>query len=405
MGLIKKHVLPKESKEIPHNTFGIIDFLAPNWLRALADILPFFILIYALVNYWYSFRVNLVGENRLDQLQITGFVVYAAIFLVLKNVYLNASKLIDELWQRKIFPEDSKTNLIEFSTKLEVLANHKLLQAVFSLSILLTPLIGIIYSCAEQNATGMGLLFCNYQKGWVRSSKSILEFIIVACLVLMVWRVFVIAWGIQKLGSSFDLRPNWYHPDKSGGLLPVGITCFWIAAVLGIPGIYLGAWQIICLESGTLLCNNIPRLATRMLYFQEYLFFIIVASLISFIWPLWTIHKVMVKKRATLHHGELNTIGQKINEISQQLILNTRRISIPAQVNAADEAKDKIEESGKLQEKLGILQKIYLDLEQLPVWPFNKNIVLQVISTQGIPILGLTGIGSKILEFLRLLIT
>lgn len=53
--------------------------------------------------------------------------------------------------------------------------------------------------------------------------------------------------------------------------------------------------------------------------------------------------------------------------------------------------------------KLDALQKIYLDLANLPVWPFNKDTVIQIISTQGIPLLGLTGIGSNVLDFFSIL--
>jgi len=63
-----------------------------------------------------------------------------------------------------------------------------------------------------------------------------------------------------------------------------------------------------------------------------------------------------------------------------------------------------LEENATLQKELDALQKIYLDLEQLPVWPFNKNTLVQLITAQGIPLLGLTGIGSKTLDFINIFI-
>jgi len=135
------------------------------------------------------------------------------------------------------------------------------------------------------------------------------------------------AWGIRKIGSEFDLIPNWHHPDKSGGFLPIGTTSFWIASILAVPAIYLGTWQILCTGQGISVCTNILRLESRMLYFRELLLVLLIASLISFVWPLWTTHRVMVKKRNKLQQDELRVIGQKINDVSQQIINNVNNIS------------------------------------------------------------------------------
>ena len=222
-------------------------------------------------------------------------------------------------------------------------------------------------------------------------------------MILMVWRMFVIAWGIRELGKNFNIAPNWYHPDKSGGLLPIGQTCLWMAGVVAIPGTYLGIWQALCSGSGIAVCNNILRLETRIFYFQQLLALVILAALVVFIWPLWTTHQVMVKKRTELHQKELKIIGQKINDISK------RKLQIFAYNPSANQDEQKesdksiVDESENLQLELEALQKAYTDLEKLPVWPFNKDTFLQLISTQGIPLLGLTGIGPKVIELLEIL--
>jgi hypothetical protein len=105
----------------------------------------------------------------------------------------------------------------------------------------------------------------------------------------------------------------------------------------------------------------------------------------------------MVKKRDKLHRDELRLVGQKINEISMQIIRNADRISL-----RNEEGNKALDENIILQKKLDALQKTYLDLEQLPVWPFNKDTVLQLLSTQGIPLLGLI-IGSRTLDFLKII--
>lgn len=303
-----------------------------------------------------------------------------------------------ELWERNIFPENTKTDLSQFSMRLENLANHRILQIVFILAALFIPLAGILRSCISQNAVGLDLLFCNYDNGALRTSKAVFEAIVGFFIILVTWRVFILAWGIRKLGTKFDMTPNWHHPDKGGGLLPIGETCFWIASILAAPAIYLGTWQILCAGQGVEVCNNILRLESRLSYFQGLLFVVFVASLISFVWPLWTTHQIMARKREKILQEDARVIGQKINTISQQIIENANKISDNKQ-----EGQKALDENAVLQKKLDALQKIYLDLENLPVWPFNRDTVIQLISTQGISLLGLTGVGSKTLDFLRLL--
>jgi hypothetical protein len=70
-------------------------------------------------------------ENRLDELQITGFIAYAVFFFLARILFIKASRLILQLWERNIFPQDTKANLIQFSKHLENLANHKSWQVIF----------------------------------------------------------------------------------------------------------------------------------------------------------------------------------------------------------------------------------------------------------------------------------
>ena len=393
----------KREKQLQTNksrneTMKNIDFVSPHWLKISIKALPWIILTYVLLMYILSAKIPPEMENRLDELQLTGFILYASIFFLAQTTFNKASGLIIELWERNIFPKDARADLVQFSTRLENLANHNVWQIIFILVALFIPITGILRSCISQNADGLDLLFCNYHNGAIRTSKSVFEMIIGVFIILVVWRVFILAWGIRNLGATFDMTPNWHHPDKSGGLLPIGEASFWIASILAGPAIYLGTWQILCAGQGIEVCSHILRLESRLSYFQELLLVVFIASLISFVLPLWTTHHVMVTKRNKLQQDELRVIGQKINNVSHQIIENANRISYEKQ-----EGQKALDENVILQKKLDALQRIYVDLEKLPVWPFNKDTIIQLISTQGIPLLGLTGIGSKTLEFLKII--
>ena len=195
-----------------YDNLGDINILSLRWLKNLFNIMPILLVLYALTIYTFHSRVTPVSENRIDEFQITGFIGYAAILFVLRIVFQNASNLVNELWQRKVFDENSKEDLITFSNKLESLANNTLWQFIFFIVALLIPLVGIIYSCSEQNATGINILFCNYQKGWLRASKSILEAIVGADAVVG--------------GAELEHRALPAHAGDRGEILDtLGISC------------------------------------------------------------------------------------------------------------------------------------------------------------------------------------
>ena len=139
-----------------------IDFISPLWLKNSIKTLPWVILIYVLLMYILSSNIAPGMENRLDELQLTGFVVYAAILFLVQFTLNKASGLIVELWERNIFSKDADADLVQFSMRLASLANHIVWQIVFLLLALFIPLAGILRSCVSQNATGLDILFCNY---------------------------------------------------------------------------------------------------------------------------------------------------------------------------------------------------------------------------------------------------
>ena len=103
------------------------------------------------------------------------------------------------------------------------------------------------------------------------------------------------------------------------------------------------------------------------------------------------------KEKRKTEQTELSAISQNIDLISKTLVSNAEKIT---QLNDEDTQK-LLTENEMLENKLKVLQDTYSTLNRLPAWPFDKNTVLKVASSQGIPLLGLTGLGADILNLLN----
>ena len=377
-----------------------IQIVSSQWLQLILRVAPFLLLAYVLVILAYYRDQIGNADNQIDYFQLTEFLMFAVLFMIANATFQKAATLINELWQTGVFLEEDKTKIEQFMQRVERLLNQPGLQIAFILFALgLAALFTAVYSCAEQQASGINLIFCNYGKSSLRSSKAIAEFLTLPLLGLLVWRLLAIAWSIRQMGMLFEMNLLLDHPDKSGGLSPIGTLCFWLAAVSAAPATYLGAWLILCTDaSGS--CHDLIRIGTRLMSSQQNLLLVFLLSCLSFIWPLWSTHKVMEKKKESLRLGQLSLIGRKIDLISKQLAENAEKISVQ---NLAEESQNLLKQSEELQKSREFLHQTYEHLAQYSVWPFNKGMVLRFISTQGIPLLSLTGAGELIVGALKIL--
>jgi hypothetical protein len=61
-------------------------------------------------------------------------------------------------------------------------------------------------------------------------------------------------------------------------------------------------------------------------------------------------------------------------------------------------------EPSALDEELERLSKVYEENKEYPTWPFNYRILIAFITSQAVPLLGLTGIGQPTINIIRSLL-
>ncbi len=198
---------------------------------------------------------------------------------------------------------------------------------------------------------------------------------------LMAWRMVFTALQVSELGNRFDLKVKFEHPDAAGGLEPLGNLCLWDALVLSIAGIFFGVWLIIGPRvpryydsSGHFFYNS--------LYYSLLLVPIILAP-ITFILPLWSVHRLMVEKAVAIKR-DLDNLGENIDRLGRELL------------TSADELDP--EQAQKKINSLELMRQLYRSNQNIPSWPLNVGLLTKFATAQIVPLLGLTGLGAPLLK-------
>jgi len=193
-----------------------------------------------------------------------------------------------------------------------------------------------------------------------------------AVLALVAHRLVTLAVEIIRLARTFDVHLLLQHPDKSGGLGPLGDLCFSIAAIWGVAAVYPTAWL------ATLFLAPIARpllLLHLTVYFAVLLGLTFTLALATFFVPIYFVHRAMDRARRRMQ-PHLDALARQVDVLSGQVISATEVL---------DERR--AEELGT---KLAAVQQTYAASASLPSWPFDGKVFVKYIGTTVIPLSGIT---------------
>lgn len=205
---------------------------------------------------------------------------------------------------------------------------------------------------------------------------------------LLAWRVGVVAWLITQLGERFELSIEPNHPDRAGGLKPLGELCLLIALLLLLPAIYLSSWGVATVFIQTPGTAIYAALWSGL--FKKWLALVSVAAFVLFFRPLQSVHRQMQAQRILIQ-AELNELTRKIGQVSHRLRTDADSMSP--------------EEGAKKLEGLKFMQKVYEENSRVPTWPFDWNILIRFAAAQAVPLLNLTGTSAAAIKFVESLVT
>ncbi|MCK4454648.1 hypothetical protein KAU51_04900 [Candidatus Parcubacteria bacterium] len=172
-------------------------------------------------------------------------------------------------------------------------------------------------------------------------------------------------WYIRKLTTKFDLNIQPLHPDNCGGLKPLGDLCFYNVFTLIPATIWIAIWSLLWSKYWIYYGQeNIPNYAAIGLVI------FLIGIIFSFFYPLYVIHKSMIKKKVA-HMKAVDEITNKINTTLKSITKNVKNLD-----------KDK---GDKFLTDIKYLKDIYNETEKFPVWPIDIKIKIKFASSIIIP--------------------
>ena len=378
-----------------------------RFLKSALNALAWLVLLGAFVS---LFPGNYLQEDR-PQLFGTGLLTVSLSLFAFQTLLAWLPDTLAALWRRRLIPISSplttaqtpdieatdtpnlaEQKFVAYIRKFKALLNQRQAQWILALAFVLLT------------SVWLGFLDLDVLR-WIFAgdvplliwAELAVDFALAALLGPLAWRLLVIGWQIWRLPLEFDLRVQFEHPDHCGGLEPVGNLCLWNILIISLPLIYLGSWLLIARTDPSSFSIQDVELwrswQTQVDDFEEplskLLWVLIPFTLLGFVLPLWTTHRLMTKKRRLL----LAELDDYIHEVSTDWDGTVKRIA----------SLTKKEGDEKL-ERLEFAQKIYDRQKRLPVWPVNTNLFLKFASTQAIPWLSITGLGPGLIKVIALLL-
>jgi len=187
---------------------------------------------------------------------------------------------------------------------------------------------------------------------------------------IAVWKVLAVIARLRTLSAIFDFKLQIDHPDKCGGLRPLGDLCVLIATVLSPVVFLIAGWLVFFLLAGRLEIpiENARRLIATL---QGLLILAVFVDLLAFYLPLAAIRRTMLRARQ-LVEVEMNDVTAQIRDANTRLLSETERLTT--------------EQSAELEQKLEFLKRVYDRNIKIPTWPIALGQWGQVISTNFVPL-------------------
>lgn len=329
-------------------------------LRWVVRLLPWVILLLVVLEIVWS------TPDERDYMFLSGLGAAALGLFLLWKLVQRIPETLGTLWNRGLIAPTKEDQYRTFICDVEDSLHHRGGQL----------LLGVVCALA-----GGGWLLLPEPRQWNLSQYG-LAGLLLSCIALafigfivglMAWRVVAIGASVWKLGKDFDLSPDPGHPNRCGGLEPLGNLCLWNAFVLAIPGVYLAFWIIRALAFGYI--EFFPEVLFRWLLLVP-----MVLAIFGFVVPLWSVHQEMVTQRDVVR-GQLHPLGQSINDLASKML------------DQADEFDP--EEAKKMAEELKLMRQIYQQKEQYPVLPFSQTMLVKFVSSQAPTLVALTTLSDE----------
>ena len=201
----------------------------------------------------------------------------------------------------------------------------------------------------------------------VYATYAILYFLVV----IMIYKGVLLIHFLRKLHNTFDFHVRPLHPDKCGGLKPVGDFCIAINYIIFIFFVVFITYYAFP-PGGEL---NVSLYFSLPLYIFFALFF--------FFYPLWPIHNSMKTQKSIF----LSMLNRNLDPDYREMI---------------DDIIDKgIDVSSRTMKKIGRIDRIHEPVQKMRIWPFKTVGLIWFLAAVFVPVLSVSTITFNVDELIR----
>jgi hypothetical protein len=349
--------------------------------------LPFILLLFLLIDW-------LLGWNTFagDPLRLPAILVVIVDLFIMRVLFSRVPEAYRSIWAQGLI------RAAKDSVSVEVSMARFLHQFEDTLNSRWSWLAGLFFAFGTFLVTLGGLALLGVYQGPSTASQLIFYFfftrlgfigpLLGLIIGLLVWRVAIIALYIHRFGKKYELNLIIGHPDKSGGLKPLGDLCLLIAFLLLVPAIYLSFWGIVITNYQIEGTEFYARVWSDV--FRKLLILLSGSAFILFLQPLYSVH-LQMKKREKELRGELERLSKKIGKLTSEIWAHAE----------TGEPAQGIEKMKSLE----FMEDVYQKNRRIPTWPLDWGSIWKFVGGQAVPLLTLIGTSDPLISSVQALIS
>lgn len=177
---------------------------------------------------------------------------------------------------------------------------------------------------------------------------------------ILAWKYLVISNAIYRLPRDFKFQVQLGHPDKAGGLLPIGFLGLKLIYVAVIPT-GVSAIELLLGYVGWLELSS-----SNYVFFVVMLVYGLIGSLVGFL-PIFKFHRVMLSQR-DVGMVMLNQLASRILKLKAGLL-----------AASATPTEGTVE---TLRSDIAAYESFYHAHQKLNTWPLNRKVLFEIWATQ-----------------------
>ncbi|MBD3306903.1 hypothetical protein GF339_10760 [candidate division KSB3 bacterium] len=180
---------------------------------------------------------------------------------------------------------------------------------------------------------------------------------------IVLWKIGGISIALSLIPKYFNINVQFTHPDRAGGLLPIGLLSLKMLYILLVPMILSG---VMIFSPYFKILQRLPDISNQFLIYRFCPFILstgIIGSIIA-LWPVFNFHKIMTDMKYDMIN-QLSRVSERIVTLKNQILTNQISGSID-----------------DIMKEISTLETFYRTYHSINTWPLNKTTVAQIWMSQ-----------------------